>query len=75
MRNREGSFERSEGGLPGPLLRVHRLAPLLREGVRSPRQPPLVDGGMVTLTPEEYRDGARRIREQIINTTTGISLD
>jgi (p)ppGpp synthase/HD superfamily hydrolase len=30
---------------------------------------------MVTLTPEEYRDGTRRLREQIIATTSDISFD
>jgi hypothetical protein len=30
---------------------------------------------MVTLTPEEYRDGVRRLREQIVATTATIPLD
>ena len=29
---------------------------------------------MVTLTPEEYRDGTRRLREQITATTSEIQL-
>ena len=30
---------------------------------------------MVTLTPDEYRDGVRRLREQITTTTAEIPLD